>query len=214
MLAKHIATTPRVVRLYPPSPERRSLFNATHPFRRLLLWHERERPHGASGSAGELQRRDDEQRTGPRQRAQVRELRNAVLPRAHEIVVRRERRVELGRPARVDADGLHPDADQRTLLGDPTGALDVKAGRVGAARTVGDEEGCGILGSYVPPRVQQQPTAFGQRSVLVLERAQIVDGEKIVGVLGTLGGSVDHDRRRDEVAGRHPRDVYTLAAAD
>src|SRR5919112_6168358 len=108
MLAKHIATTPRDVRLYPPSPARRSLSTVNHPFRRLILWHERERSHGASGSAGELQRRDDKQRTGLRQRAQVRELRNAVLPRAHEVVVSRKRRVELGRPPPLGTDGLHP----------------------------------------------------------------------------------------------------------
>src|ERR687886_2002973 len=112
MLAKHIATTPRVVRLYPPGLTRRSLSNATHPFRRLPLRHERECPHGASGSAGELQRRDDEQGTGPRQHAQVRELRNAVLPRAHEIVVRRERRGELGPPPPLRGRGALPPPDK------------------------------------------------------------------------------------------------------
>src|SRR5918998_5690370 len=192
MLAKHIATTPRDVRLYPPSPARRSLSTVNHPFRRLILWHERERSHGASGSAGELQRRDDEQRTGLRQRAQVRELGNTVLTRAHKIIVRRERRVELGRTTRVDADGLHPDPDERALLGDPTGALGIEAGRVGVAGFVGVEEGFGFLGASVPPRVQKQPTAFGQRSVLVFERALLLGGEQVIGVLGTLRRSVYH----------------------
>ena len=43
--------------------------------------HERERPHRASGSTDELQRRYNQQRAGRWQRTQVRELRDAVLPR-------------------------------------------------------------------------------------------------------------------------------------
>src|ERR671914_1348965 len=47
-----------------------------------------------------------------------------------------------------------------------------------------------------------------------LERAQVINGEQVVGVLGALGGPVDHDRRANEVSGRHLRDIFALAATD
>lgn len=54
--------------------------------------YERECPHRATGTAGELQWRHHEQRAGRRQRGKVRELRNAILPRTEKIIVERERR--------------------------------------------------------------------------------------------------------------------------
>ena len=96
------------------------------PIKGLPSRHERERPYRAAGTAGELQRRHHEQRTGRRQRSEVRELRNAILSRTEEVVVERERRIKASRRASVDADGLHTNADDRALLGEPAGALGVE----------------------------------------------------------------------------------------
>ena len=65
-----------------------------------------------------------------------------------------------------------------------------------------------------PARVQEQPASFGEWSVVVFEGAYVFDGEQVVGVTGGFGGTVDHDRGGDEVAGRHLRDVVAVAAAD
>ena len=39
--------------------------------------------------------------------------------------------------------------------------------------------------------------------MLGLEFPYVLYGEEIIRVFGALGGSVDHDRRRYEMAGRH-----------
>src|SRR5215207_5449369 len=171
--------------------------------------YERERPYRATGTAGELQRRHHEQRAGRRQRSKVRELRNTVLPRTEEVVVERERGVEACGRAGVDADGLHAHADDRGLLGEPAGALGVEAG-VGPVV----EEELLVVGTSVPARAEEQPAALGQRPVLGLEGAYLIDGEQVVGVPFGLDGFVYHDRGRHEVAGRHLRYVPAFAAGD
>ena len=49
---------------------------------------------GAPRSVHELERRDDDHRAGRRQLREVRQLREAVLPGAEQVVVHRERWVE------------------------------------------------------------------------------------------------------------------------
>lgn len=72
--------------------------------------HEREHPHRSAGTAGELQRRYEEQCSGRRQRGVVRELRDAVLPGTEKVVMERERRIELARSTSVYANGLYTNA--------------------------------------------------------------------------------------------------------
>ena len=81
--------------------------------------HEREHPRRAPGPVDELQRRDNDERAGDRQRREVRELGQAVASGAEQEGVDRERRVEAARRARVDADGLDPEADDVRMLGEP-----------------------------------------------------------------------------------------------
>ncbi len=78
--------------------------------------HKRKHPHRSAGTAGELQRRYDEQCPGRRQRGVVRELCDAVLPCPERVVVERERRIEVARSTSVYANGLYTDADKWRLL--------------------------------------------------------------------------------------------------
>ena len=78
------------------------------------------------------------------------------------------------RRARVGADGLDADADQAGLVREPMGALAVEAGRVRAG-LVGVEEGSLVVRAGVPAGAQQQPAVLGQRAVLGLEGADVVD---------------------------------------
>ena len=179
----------------------------------MRLQDEREHPHGAARAAGQLEGRHEEQCACWRQRAQVRELRDTVLVRAHEVVMGGERGIEPPCGARVDADGFDPHADEGAFLGDPTYALGVEAWRMGVA-VCGVQERFGVLGAGVPARVQEQPASFGEWSVVVFEGAYIFAGEQVVRVSGGFDGTVDHDRGGDEVAGRHLRDVVAVAATD
>ena len=124
---------------------------AAYATRRL---HEREHARRAAGAVDELERRDDDHRARRRQLGQVGELGEAVLARAEQEVVDRERRVEAVRGARVGADRLDADADDRRLLGQPARALGVRAGRVAAV-----EERVLVVGARVPAGAQQQPAA-------------------------------------------------------
>src|ERR687889_786874 len=172
-------------------------------------WYKRERSYRAAGTAGELQRSHHEQRACRRQRGKVRELRNAVLTRTEKTIVQRERRVKAGGRAGVDADRFHAYADDRGLLGEPAGALGVEAG----IRSVVEEELL-VAGASVPARAEEQPPALGQRPVLGLEGAHVLDGEEVVGVPSGLDGFVYDDRGRHEVAGRHLCYVPAFAAGD
>jgi hypothetical protein len=70
----------------------------------------------------------------------------------------------------------------------------------------GVEELVLVAGPGVPAGAQEQPAALGERAVLGLEGADVVEGEQVVGVLGRLGGLVDDDRRADQAARwRRPR---------
>src|ERR687897_16478 len=173
------------------------------------VWYERERPYRAAGTADELQRRHHEQRTGRRQRCKVRELRNTILSRTEKVLVERERRIKASGRTSVDADGLHTNADDRALLGEPAGALGVEAG-VGPVV----EEELLVVSASVPARAEEQPATLGQWPVLGLEGAHILDGQQIVGISSRLDGFVDHDRRRHEVVGWHLRYVPAFAAGD
>src|SRR5918995_492411 len=175
----------------------------------LAARYERECPYWATGTAGELQRRHHEQRAGRRQRSKVRELRNTVFTRTEEVVVERERWVKAGGHTSVDADGLHAHADDRGPLGKPAGALGVEAG-VGPVV----EEELLVVGARVPARAEEQPATVGQRPVLGLEGAYVIDGEQVVVIPFRLDGFVYHDRGRHEVAGWHLRYVAAFPAGD
>ena len=71
-----------------------------------------------------------------------------------------------------------------------------------------------VAGARVPAGAQQQPAAVGQRAVLGLEGADVVEREQVVGVLGGLGGLVDHHGRADQPGGRDARHVLAVAAGD
>src|SRR5215216_1950283 len=172
-------------------------------------WYERERPYRAAGTAGELQRRHYEQRTSRRQRSKVRELRNAILSRTEEVVVERERRIKASGRTSVDADGLHTDADDRALFGEPAGALGVEAG-VGPII----EEEFLVVSASVPAPAEEQPATLGQWPVLGLAGAHIPDGPQVVGISFRIGGFVDHDRGGHEDVGWDLRYVPAFAAGD
>ncbi len=78
------------------------------------------------------------------------------------------------RGARVGAHGLHAEAGQRRLLGQPARALGGDAGGVRAV-LVGVEEGRGVLAAGLPAGPVEQPTALGQRAVLVLPGGDVLD---------------------------------------
>ena len=71
---------------------------------------------------------------GLRQLGQVGELGETVLAGAEQEVVGRERRVEAAGRTRIGADGLHSEADDRALGGEPLGQLRVRARRARAGR--------------------------------------------------------------------------------
>ena len=167
---------------------------------------EREHARRAAGAADELQRRDDEQRAGRRQLGEVGELREAVLARAEQEVVHRERRVEAAapRPRRCPTVST-PMPTIGALLGQPARALGVRA-RACAAPVADVEERVLVVGARVPARAQQQPAALGQRAVLGLEGAR--RRRPSAGSRGPSAASarlVDHHGRADEPRGRHAR---------
>ena len=91
----------------------------------------------------------------------------------------------------------------------PARALGVRAGRVAAV-----EDRLLVRGARVPAGAQKQPAALGQCAVLGLEGADVVEGEQVVGVLGGLGGLVDHGRRPDQPGRGQARHVLAVAAGD
>ena len=143
-----------------------------------------------------------------RQPVEVAQLREPVLARAEQERVARERRVEPGRAARVGADGLHAEPDDRRLLGEPARALGGDAGRVGAA-LVGVEELLLVGRARVPAGAVEQPAAVGQRAVGLRPVAYVVDLQQEVGVGGDPVGDVEHDGGARPAAaarpGRRPR---------
>ena len=91
---------------------------------------------------------------------------------------------------RVYAQGLH--ADERRLLDEPAGALDVEIWRVCV--------GCLVADARSPAGAEEEPCALRQRAALFLEVPDVFDGQKIVRVLPTFGGFVHDDRGGDKVA--------------
>ena len=151
----------------------------------------------AAGAVDELQRRDDEHGARRRQQREVRELREAVLARAEEVAVDRERRIEAAAPPASVPTVSTPMptigvswASQRAHSASTPGVRGIPSPRV--------EERVLVVGARVPPGAQQQPAALGQRPVLGLERAHVVDRQQVVRVRGGLGRLVDHHRRADE----------------
>ena len=110
---------------------------------------------------------------GRRQRGQVPQLRQAVLPGAQQEFVAREHRLERRRLARVGADGLDAEPDDRRFLGEPARALGRDAGGVRPG-LVGVEEAapgrrcarpsrCGTAASRRRAAGRARPSTRGRR---------------------------------------------------
>ena len=140
-----------------------------------------------------------------RQLGQVRELREAVLARAEQEVVDRERRVEGVRGARVGADGLAR-RRRRSARSRPASARPRRPGRASAPPL--RNASWSWARASQPVRRNSQPPG-GQRAVLVLPGLDVGQREQVVRVRGGLGGLVDHRGRGDELgrrdAARRPR---------
>ena len=125
----------------------------------------------------------------------------------------RERRVEAAGGARVGADGLHAEAGDVALRGQPARRVDVGARR--HRSLVADvEERRGVLRALAPARPEQHPRAVRDAAVLGLEGLEVADGEQVAGVGRDLGGAVHHHRGADQPRGRRGGDVLAVAAGD
>src|SRR5207248_11731339 len=120
-------------------------------------------------------------------------------------------RVEGVGRARVRADRLDADADDRALIRQPLSQLDIDARRV---RTgfVRIQESLLVTGTGVPAGAVKQPAALGPRAVLPLERPNAIHGQQIVRVGLRLPGLVDQDRWADQPLDRHLRDIVLVLA--
>ena len=120
---------------------------------------QREHPGREPGPVDELERRDDHDRARRRQLGQVRELRQAVLARAEQEVVDRERRVERVREPGVGADGLA----RRSRRSRDVSASQRARPASGPGRLAAVEERLLVVGARVPAGAQEQPAARRQR---------------------------------------------------
>src|SRR5207237_2074336 len=85
--------------------------------------HQGQGPRRAARSSDDGEWCHDEDRAGRGQLAEAHQGGQPVLPGAVHEVVAREGWVEAARHPRVGADGLHPEADDGRLLGQPAGAV-------------------------------------------------------------------------------------------
>src|SRR5580765_3131240 len=152
---------------------------------------------GGPGAGDDGQRTDDEHGTGGGQERDVLELGEAVLAAAHQEGMAGEGRVEGVRGARVGSHGLDADPHDRSVLGDPPGAIDAHAGRVRTGLVRVDEPLLAV-GAGVPAGAVDHPATGGQRSVLGLPGADVVDLEQEVGVGCALGTEVEHHDGPDQ----------------
>src|SRR5262249_10582424 len=110
-------------------------------------------------------------------------------------------------------DRLHAEADDGRLLGQPARALDRDARGVRAV-LVGVQERVLVVRARVPSGAVQQPAALGQRAVLALPGADVLDVQQEVRVLAGLRGEVQHRGRTDQPPRRYGCDVVAALAAD
>src|SRR5258708_28245904 len=114
---------------------------------------------------------------GRRQARQIRQLGQPVLLCTKQELVARKGRLEAMRGAGIGADSFNAEANHRCLLAEPARELHRHAGRVWA-RFIGIEERLLIVRASVPAGSEQQPTAFGQRAVLLLPFLDVADVEE------------------------------------
>src|SRR5207248_9017790 len=100
----------------------------------------------------------DEDRAGRGQLAEAHQGGQPVLPGAVHEVVAREGWVEAARHPRVGADGLHPEADDGRLLGQPAGAVRRGAGGMGYT-LVNVEEGGLVAGEALHAGEGEMPAS-------------------------------------------------------
>jgi hypothetical protein len=71
-----------------------------------------------------------------------------------------------------------------------------------------------VRGSGIPAGAVEQPATLGQRTVLVLPGADVLDLQQEVGVGGGLLAAVEHGRWTDQIPRRYLRDIVEILAGD
>ena len=201
-----LPTTPKTCRRRARRARGRAT-SADRPRRRSPL-DQRQHPARAAGAADDRQRRGDHHRAGRRQRGRGsaagsgrtcrRRAGTSGTGTAGRTSARRPRRCRRSPPRRPGSASPRP-ATARTRREMP--------GR--ARRLVGVGTASWSSDAGVPAGAVEQPAAVGQRPVLGLPRLDVLDLEQEVGVLGGLGGEVEHHGRARSAGapapGRRPR---------
>src|SRR5205823_14258747 len=115
--------------------------------------------------------------------------------------------------ARVGANRFHADADKGALARQPLGELDLDAWcmRSGLVRI---EEGFLVIGASIPAGAIEQPGALARWTVLSLEGADVIQGQKVIRIGLGLLRLVDHDRRAAQPPDRHLQNILFVLTVD
>lgn len=147
------------------------------------------------------------------QAGKVGELGEAILAGAEQKCMAGKGGIKAVSLARVGANRLHADPDDRCFRGQPTGALDGDARSVRPG-VVGVQKPLLIARSSVPSRAVQEPTARWQRAMFALPGLDVRDLEQVVRIVRTLAALVDDCRRGDQLPRRNLGDVDPLPSGN